>query len=35
MINTWNVNLESITQYNVVLQNEENMDFCGRVFFKI
>lgn len=33
MINTWIVNLESTALYNVVLQNEENMDLCGRVFY--
>lgn len=34
VINTWIVNLESIAQYNVVLQNEENMDLYGRVFYR-
>lgn len=33
MINTWIVNLESIALYNAVLQNEENMVLCGRVFY--
>lgn len=34
MINTWNVILDNTTQYNVVLQNEENMDHCDRDFEK-